>query len=283
MRFKNYILETVDYSHMTRGKEISLDEVMKLIPQYSDGIKFLYRHGNSANIMTRSVKSLFDYEILDPKTSVPRKSANTLNYYTFIIDNSKKWSKYPKRSQSIICLTDNKNIMLDYNYWVIPKNGAKIGEAPKSDMWFSFDTDDTLDTLNESIKLLLNLPYIEDDVKTITDDNYFKIATRFNLYDFDSSLSEFKKATLSFDRWFKDQDELSLSELKKNFSYTFFFKNWKGEPLYNYLDKLLDPKKNGFKIKSITNLDNNREAWTDSKSLLIHYKNMNKVLYSGKI
>lgn len=280
MRLKNYILETIDYKNKTRGKEITLDKLIKLIPQYSNGIKALYNN-NNAVIMTRGVNKLFDYQILDPKKGESRRSANTLNYYNFIIDNSKKWSKYPKRSRSLICLTDKRSIMMDFNYWVIPKNGAKIGQASKSDIWFSFDPTETLNTLNESLQLLLNLPYIEN-VKTISDKNIDNINIKLN--KFDHSLSEFKKATLSFDRWFNDQDELSLDELKKNFSNTFFFENWKGEPLYNYLDKILDPKSNGFKIKNITNLEYDKEAWTDSKSLLVHYKNINKVIQAyGKI
>jgi len=34
-----------------------------------------------------------------------RKSRNTSNYYTLIMDHSQKWKQYPKGSKSIICTT----------------------------------------------------------------------------------------------------------------------------------------------------------------------------------
>ncbi len=65
-----------------------------------------------------------------------RKSENTWNYYTLLIDNSPYYQNWPKRSKSLICTTDFMeatgygNVMA-----LIPEDGAKIGVVPASDMW----------------------------------------------------------------------------------------------------------------------------------------------------
>ncbi len=70
-----------------------------------------------------------------------RRSANTLNYYTLLIDNDPAWEKFPKRSASFICST-SEDIAMGYGqvvYLVFPYDGVKIAGCGKYDFWESFD------------------------------------------------------------------------------------------------------------------------------------------------
>lgn len=68
-----------------------------------------------------------------------RKSRNTKNYYTLLIDNLPSWKSYPKRSQSLICSTsEDTSGMFGSNYFVLPVNDTKIGICAADDIWYSF-------------------------------------------------------------------------------------------------------------------------------------------------
>jgi hypothetical protein len=69
-------------------------------------------------------------------TKSERKSQNTSNWYTLIIDNNPKYKNYPKRSQSLIC-TNKIGTARRYGppMAVIPFNDAKIGIVNAPDIW----------------------------------------------------------------------------------------------------------------------------------------------------
>ncbi len=70
-----------------------------------------------------------------------RKSANTLNYYTLLLDNVlPEWKEYPKRSRSFICTTElTKTYLYGNTYQVYPIGDPLIGICPEADLWISFD------------------------------------------------------------------------------------------------------------------------------------------------
>jgi len=67
-----------------------------------------------------------------------RKSANTTNHYTVILDEA--LPDYPKRSASIICANwENRDYTYGYGkmHVIIPFDGVKIGICPERDMFYS--------------------------------------------------------------------------------------------------------------------------------------------------
>jgi len=86
-------------------------------------------------------KTLYpSYTILNPKIE-KRKSRNTANFYTLMMENLSQWRKFPKRSNSLICTTDYyKARMYGTAYRVIPIDlNAKFGVCPEEDIWESFE------------------------------------------------------------------------------------------------------------------------------------------------
>jgi len=78
-----------------------------------------------------------------------RRSNEGVNIYTIIMDNSSRWSGYPKRSESLIA-TNDWAFTSDYAEWegddlnyhvVIPYDNTTWGITPKDDLWFAYDVD----------------------------------------------------------------------------------------------------------------------------------------------
>ena len=76
---------------------------------------------------------------IDPRQS-KRKSQNTTNYYTEIIDHSPYFEGWPKRSKSLIC-SSGQGYAHNYAhggagvYAIFPYDNVKIAVCPEEDMW----------------------------------------------------------------------------------------------------------------------------------------------------
>jgi hypothetical protein len=164
MRLQQYILQE------GRGINLDLENAIGVIQDYCMQAYKGYTNGSR---IYRGMQYDTDYYYIDPKSGKPRVSANTMNYYTLINDNSPYWKKYPKRSESLICTTD-KDISEEYgiSYVVLPYNGAKIGVCPANDYWFSFEKsiNTILDQFNKELKRLFTrfgVPYSDESFSGI--------------------------------------------------------------------------------------------------------------------
>lgn len=95
-----------------------------------------------------------NFYLIDPR-KYTRASANTLNYYTFILDNEKEWKGFPKRKHGVVCslndsYMDNEfrvipllqwnEILLKYN--IKEFKDPKWGICTETDIWSSFSNID---------------------------------------------------------------------------------------------------------------------------------------------
>jgi len=201
------------------------------------------------------------YGFINPKASnSPRKSAfNNTNYYTILFDNLPSWKNYPKRSESIICTNDKSNAAdrtqpagSKHYYIVIPLQNAKIAICPEDDIWFSFNTQ-ILKYMGYSDNLsdfMIDVFFDADKYNYKMSETYKSIKKYFNLIDNDSGNNlRFIKDTL-----LKDKLE-------------------NGYNMLDIMNDILDPNKNGFELKKVTeNMilpSDSREIWTSDKCLLI--------------
>lgn len=253
-----------------RGKKMKKDDAWNWIFQNCRKLMRWMGTGdrNGGRFIARSVGG-YDkepYVFVDPrKAKEPRKSRNTKNYYTLIMDNEPIWNRFPKRSQSIICLTDG----YDYGpneYIVLPKDGWKIGNTNERDFWGVVDNiDPRLDNMSdwaEMVNLLLN--YDLDDPP---------------YHRYDSSSQEFKKRCEKFDEWIKRQDKsqeeaikdiLYPTQFKYEEMYKLFMDQYKGD-LYRLLKSHINPKRLGIELMKVgDNLPRETEVWTDSPCMLVN-------------
>ena len=76
--------------------------------------------------------------MIDPSTG-ERKSQNTTNHYTQLMDNSPYFKGWPRRSKSFIC-SSGRSYAAAFGstmYTIFPYDGVKIAVCPERDLWDS--------------------------------------------------------------------------------------------------------------------------------------------------
>jgi len=241
-----------------RSKKIKKNKTIDLI---KENCKQALNKYKKDIIIFRGIKSNDNFLFVDPKSSKPRRSAHTKNYYTLINDNSSYWKQYPKRSESLICTTSS-NTTEGYgtSYIVLPYDNAKIGVCSKSDYWFSFpnlfklaDGYYDMSLFNNELERLFQQVDIE-----LSDKSYKDLQHSFSLFD------------ITF-----DHDVDSIDSLINEDSYNILKGYDKVWDLMKHFNTLLAPEPNKFDLYKINNLDGDvdKEVWTDSKAVLININN----------
>lgn len=125
--FKTFLeAQLKPYEH----EEKELSELVALIKTHcSDSL-------NGQRIF-RGSKSILKNGIFNPESG-ERKSQNTSNYYTKLVDSNPKNSKFPKRSKSFIATTRQRTAEI-YGQGsamaLFPYNGTAIGVVNSADFW----------------------------------------------------------------------------------------------------------------------------------------------------
>lgn len=247
-------MRLVEYMESGRSKTITADMAGELLKTtYSKSYKSKYKIFRGIN-----GGGAADFLYIDPSKGKTRTSANTKNYYTLIIDNSPMWKSYPKRSRSIICSTDIDTAgVYGIVYNVYPVNGAEIGVCPDSDIWNSFAQSfpDADWTSLEDVNLFLERMMLLNgaDVK-MSDKSYNNMIKSFKIIEKERKpLRNYTNSTSSGE-------------------YSRFYDNFleSGTTLLDYMEDILSPTKNNFKImKSGDNIGNDNEVWIGSPCVLI--------------
>lgn len=258
MRFYNYLTES-------RTTDIKEDKALELIKKnYGQALK------NALNFDAiwrgSGAKTNTGYATVD--VNKMRKSANTFNYYTLIMNNDPAWSKFPKRK--LICSTD-KDTAESYAtegdaFLVLPPDNSKVGICPDSDIWTSFNIGALIAF---KINKLINVTLIEMGLHS---------------ENIDEDFEKFKSACLEIDL---DDEEMEkkfknkpLNELDKKFLQS------KYNNFYDFLiNEVFPPDKpsSQFEIENIKNFKTSdiREVWIDQQPILIEaekfYNNYDKL------
>ena len=284
--YQHYIFnETLINIERSRGSVINKEEMIDILKKNCKEFLEDFIETKKPKIF-RGLQQSEDYKLIKPSESI-RTSKNTSNHYTLIVDNSIRWSEYPKRSKSLICTTEY-NIAKNFGevYIVIPFDNTKIGVCPESDFWGSFKKgfpeigcqlrDFTYDLRSNNVRadsyenLLLDLSKLEVRLKeNIEEFGYFKST-------------------------FDPNHITNTSGFFKNFNVNL--------SLYDQIDDAFDPNKNGFQLTNYSGLNNLKEniqhsykthreenlgfeIWSDSNCLLVKerlFKNLMKAILNKK-
>jgi uncharacterized protein YggL (DUF469 family) len=180
----------------------------------------------------------------------PRRSKNTLNYYTEWVDHSPQWAGYPKRSRSLIC-TSNSGYAAGYGdvRVVVPTRDTAIGICPGDDWWTSFKTTSPQhdpDEINRFIHDVLKDNGIFLDGKTVTYDQFAQHLHTLDLGKYDAS---------SFTEVLKDE-AMKLGGIAE------------------LMDHVFDPGANGFNLTTWRkfSVTGDHEVWLSAPCVMIPRK-----------
>lgn len=219
-------------------------------------------------------------------SSFSRKSANTQNYYTVLIDKFlSEWNKFPNRGKSWICST-NKHTADTYNinklFRVYPVGNPIIGICSLSDMWDSFANylgGSTLHDFNQGFYFLQK----EHSYKITPGDSYSAITKTIEFFDeiFENEINDkINPSKDSIRRYILDQLYVSNKKIDE------FIRNKYG--FFECLTHILDPEENGFTVCKLSELKSildegagyNKEVWFSGpayfKSINIKESDFNK-------
>jgi len=266
-RFNTYLL-TED-----RSKPIDEQKAKELINSKCTNILNKYKKTKSR--IYRGKRGDLDYMLIAPGRGKLRRSHNTRNYYTLLIDNLKVWSAYPKRSRSIVCSTNiGKASGYGELYIVFPYNTAKIGVCPTDDIWDSIQSNYQYDlnTFNRMLQSLL------------------EASTKWSNKGFDANWKNltdvFKEseAMIQSLSWvFKKDERIGRYPSEGDAIYDIYNKIVNGKSYVQVLSDMLNPNTNNFKIETPKSInlsqDNHNEVWVGkSSSVLVHINNINDIL-----
>ena len=269
MRYKKFLIEAEDtFSYDKRpvnpniGVDQKNDAIIKLLTTDYSAAYQKFKEGKS---IWRGIKTRFDAQLFLASERQPRRSANTNNYYTLLIDNAlPAWKNYPKRSTGLSCTNckeDAEAYGRGHLYAVLPKNGSKVAVTPSHDFWFSFagGKSYTIARVNQDIKFIydkLGVNLSETDVNSLVN--------ALKSYDvFDTTETIIKQQQPGY-RMYED----FLSKCKNTFKFT-------GGTFFDLYKHILTPK--GFKVTTIEgynvpadNHEYSQEVWMDGDVLLVN-------------
>ena len=142
--YLNYILEKVDeiypiekiYNDIKIRTDKTADKYKNAmnILNLDDAVSFCLNNCkefiDDPKIITRNMDTNEKFFSSKP---VERFSRDNINNYTLMMDNSKKWSEFPKRSKAFICSSHFFS-----KFYVIPVDASKWGICSKDDIFYSF-------------------------------------------------------------------------------------------------------------------------------------------------
>ena len=197
------------------------------------------------------------------------------NLYTILLSEIlDSWKKFPKRNRSHICSLDGDNASSygDYLYYVLPKNGTKIGVCPYGDIWDSFNS--TYNQTAESLVLMIC--------------KIFMIVLEQSNYVIVNALKDASSTIHLFEAFDKKFDEFNEEEQRQHFinkfvdiydhtlmlDYINFVENDNNNKsdFMKFLERKIFNTK-GFSVKSLYNIDSlmgdDREVWFEGPALYI--------------
>lgn len=265
--FKQFLLEA-SVGEGIKYTELTEDEVIEELRKHcSKSLKLGAQFWRGLTDKAPRNYSIADLSLTE------RRSENTTNFYTIILDNHPEMKKFPKRSKSLI-FTSSASIAHGYGdvYAVFPYDTSMLGECPKSDMWSTqVSISDSVSTRIESL-------------------NYFWTAffSAVGVRSAEVTFASFETA----DQKLKGDDpeylgalKIFLDRLKSDFDYRFTeldYKKLESKLKKNFLDTVFEMYSleytNFQLVKPYTEADNNREYWCSGKVILIKQSLVDDIL-----
>jgi len=280
LKLSNILTETTRRSQKIR-KPIFMNALVR--GQFSSAYNKMLEGRRIYRGITGSAE--WPYWIVKPG-SAERKSRNTSNFYTGLIDNLPSWKNYPKRSRSIICSTGRGGAASFGNVLdVFPKNGAKIGICSAEDFWLSFPATHTrldLQDMSYFNAYFISIFYqashkLSHLASELTDKTYPAFIKLANELINKEKYIETINIQRSVDRLpYGVSSDMLVKDVRFNFN-----NDWE-----KYFDELLNPEINGFVITTIedyqipTDSASDIEIWTDAPSLMISHHHQQELFSS---
>lgn len=243
-----------------RTRSLTIEEARALMPRLQVAIHKVSEN----NQIYRGSPNSEQIVYTDP-TTVERKSRNTSNEYTLLFSHIlPSWSKWPKRSRSLIC-SEIYSYARGYTHGsgkaepfiVMPLDNPKIAICPHSDFWASFKIKP--DALNSILRdMFAEARQLSDQLPdTTTADGIANMLKAFD--DMDSQAKE----TIFHN--VRDGNSFYARQIEQ------VIKMLESGNAIAALSQFFDPAKNGFELVDYNNYKStsNNEVWISAPCVLL--------------
>lgn len=167
MKYKNFLLETAKHEldEPSYKNKIAEDDAIKLIKQHCKNVDPKYP-------LYRGMNGKDEFYTIEGNIG-GRKSKNTSNHYTLIIDEQLKnnYRFAPLRSRSLIC-TNDLSYTVSYGnntYALFPYDNVEIGKCSSFDLWetnihFNGHLHGSIDSINSIFAKIIKNPISYQDI-----------------------------------------------------------------------------------------------------------------------
>ncbi len=263
----------------SRRREINHHMVKRLLQtNYSEAFKS-YQEGGATIRRNLNIGGDSPYYFINPK-SIERSSKEAKNFYTTLVSMLPSWKNYPKRTRSVIALTNTKppSDYGKFQYYIFPLNGAKLAVSSTDDFWYGGPylrnrTGHSMITFTNSFPDFLGRAISMND--DVIDGKIDNVLTKDDIADVDEK---------TYGEMISKLDSLLTMDVLKKLNPALFYSNeqtsfkdvlanFKGS-WEQYFDDLLNPESNEVHLKNITEISNtggSHECWTDAPCVLIEH------------
>lgn len=235
----------VNVKETSKNKKLSINEIVKLAPNYSEYIKYSRKYGKDYVMHGKFPM----YSLSTPK--IHTKPKNT--YHEMIMNNSLNWKKYPDINKSMIMRTTSlikAKTTDNYGVYVFPNNNSKIALGTRDSFEDCFSRiDKNFEKFDNDLSYILYLP-----------------EKRQKVY---KNINDLKKACDDFDIWARSENTVFPKRLK---NIKWISKWGLNGSFFDYVQFVLDPTPNGFTLVDYKKLITiNKIAWMENDAISIRY------------
>lgn len=256
------------------GKKI--DDPSMLIQKIKTNCSEALEQAISGTRIHYATSSNVEMALLRPTASTsPDDDYDLLND---LLDNAPEWSKFPKRSNSIICSTASEAASSeDTVYVVLPVNGAKIGVCSDDHYYTSFNRLEKRYGVKDAGEFEKRFKALVESVNNFVHEqnpsewNIEGIRQICGMFD---NIQKTVKGVHEFETYYNTTTDDNISRWTKNYS---------GSLFKDVMDAI-DPELNGFKcVKVSEKLEKDKEVWFTNECYLVSKAKFSELVDSGKL
>ena len=218
-----------------------------------------------------------EFAILRPEPLVYDDEDKKYQILNTFIDDSKQWSKFPKRHSSIVCSTSKQPANRKHTvYVVLPFNGAKLAMCPDDDFFTSFNHMEQQFGVKDAYEFEQRLRQLFIAINEFVHDSK----------EIETDAENIKKYCAMFDNIMK--------AVRGSYEFKLFYEESTGDTfsrwqkianLYEAISETIDPEINDFEVIKISELNSrkNHEVWFSTECYIVEQKVFESMIDSGKL
>lgn len=207
-------------------------------------------------------------------SQIERKSRNTSNEYTLLLQRFPEWKKYPPRNRSFICSLYQGIPEHHYKTIVLPFDDPMVGLCSDEDFWGSFNIGNNIDDY-------VDLPHEINEILQNTANIFSEPLNNDNPDILIQQLRDLHKLVKSQPERYLKYKEQHSSVMHIDTYKMIMSELFEGDDIIAALQDIYNPTKNGFRVERLSTIYDYKddiEAWFSGPAYFIEQRYITMVI-----